>query len=367
MRTSEIVKLSLAFLVLFCAKILFTVVVIMFSKEYSASSFLSVVSTSWDSHYFVWIAEHGYPVGNFWTNPQADYYAYLPLYPALIAALSYLIHDVLVSAFLMSNIFYFLTLSAFYFVARTWMNSDRAVAVTFLFGLFPLFSTYGFFSYSDAVYLCFAIASWYFFSKQDNVRAGLLAGLAAATRAMGVLLTPIYFALILYTWWKNRLKFKKTMVFLFSPIIAYFLVSLYFFQLSGNPFAIVDAESTWGVTLSGPLNLLRLVNNLSLFIFPMQFQVSVSRLFYLSIFLIGSIALWKVSRQLTFYSLTFMLFIMNLSGQSVFSEPRYALAAWPVFLLLSKVKERWMVILLAVAELLLALQSIAYQITWFWT
>jgi hypothetical protein len=157
------------------------------------------------------------------------------------------------------------------------------------------------------------------------------------------------------------------MLLLAGPVIAYLLISLYFFSLSGNPFAIVDAESMWGVTLSGPLNFMRLLYRPSMFIFPMEFEVSIARLFYLSFFLIAAITVRKISRQLAFYSLSFMLFIVNLSGNSVFSEPRYALAAWPVFILFSNVKERETAVLIAVAGILLTLQSIVYHLTWFWT
>ena len=261
----------------------------------------------------------------------------------------------------------FFAVIAFYFFARTMIAADRAVTTTFLFGLFPLFATYGFFSYSDAMYLCFAILSLYFFIKRNYVACGLAGALVTTTRDIGALLTPIYIVLILYDHWKNKLKLKRTMLALAAPVAAFVLVSFYFFALSGNALAIIDAESTgWGVTVSGPLNLMTLLFHPSMLILPMEFEVSIARLFYLSFFLIGAVMVRKISRQLAFYSLSFMLFIVNLSGTSVFSEPRYALAAWPVFLLFSNIKEHETIILIAVAGILLTLQSVFYYLTWFW-
>jgi hypothetical protein len=75
----------------------------------------------------------------------------------------------------------------------------------------------------------------------------------------------------------------------------------------------------------------------------------------------------KISRQLAFYSLSFMMFIMSLSGVSVSSEPRYALAAWPVFLVFSNIGDSETIVLIAVVSILLTLQSVGYHLTIFWT
>jgi len=363
----ELLRLSAVFLALLALKFLLVSIVIAFNVQFIHSSFLDIVSDSWDSHYFVWIAEHGYPAGDFWQNPLTNYYAYMPVYPIMINLLSYLTRDARISAFMLSNMFYYFTLVAFYFVVRLNRAANRAVFATFLFGLFPLFATYGFFSYSDSVYLLFAIASWYFFAKQDYAKAGIIAAIASATRVLGVLLTLIYLMLIIYGRWRGRVTLSKNMLVLASPVIVLAVISLYFFSLSGNPFAIVDTESKgWGVTLGGPLNILRLIQ-LDVFTYPPFFALSMARFFYLSFFLIGSIIVRKINRQFTLYSLCFMLFVISLSGTSVYSEPRYALAAWPVFLLYSNVKDRETAILVAVGSIILTAQSVGWHLTTFWT
>jgi hypothetical protein len=263
--------------------------------------------------------------------------------------------------------FYFLTLIAFYFFARTSISFNQALISTFLFGLFPLFATYGFFSYSDAIYLCLAIVSFYFFMKRNYVACGLAGALATSTRDIGALLTPIYIVLILYEHWKIKLKFKTSMAALAAPLAALALISIYFYALSGNLLAVLNAESTgWGVTISGPLSLMGFYR-LILLVAPLEYEISLARLFYLSFFLLGAVMVRKISRQLAFYSLTFMLFIINLSGVSVYSEPRYALAAWPVFLIFSKVRQRETIVLFAVVGVLLTVQSVIYHMTGFWT
>jgi hypothetical protein len=172
--------------------------------------------------------------------------------------------------------------------------------------------------------------------------------------------------MIFYGHWKKKLKVEKTMLFLVVPVVCYLMISLYFFELSGNPFAILDAESKfWGVTLSGPVSLIRLLYRSGTFMFTSA--VAVARLLYLSFFLIAACCVGKISRRLAFYSLSFMLLIINLSGTSVFSEPRYALAAWPIFLLFSNFRRRRTLVAIAIVEILLTVQSVIFHLTKFWT
>jgi len=363
MRKREIKQLSLIFLLVFLVKILliaFILLLIKWNKLVVPSGFndapiLYATSSKWDAFYFVKVATEGYP-----SDTISGHYAFEPLFPFLIRVLTFLTANAWISAAIVSNVFYFMTLIAFYFVAKIYLREQQAMHATLLLGFFPLFVTYGFVAYSDVLYMFFAISSFYFFSKGKYFHSGTLGAFGSLTRSVGLLLTPIYFVAIYYLYKKKKVKLKNEMIFLLGPAVALGLLSIYFYSLTGNILALPKAHEIWGTGIGSILDFIA-----STFT-PLMTAVTFSRLLYIAFFFLAAFIVRRINPLLTFYCLVFLILFINLKGIAALSVARYSLAAWPAFLIFGRVKDREIVFLLALLFLILSFQSIYYHMTEFW-
>lgn len=146
-----------------------------------------------DSGFYIDIARNGYWGAN--TLHGLSDWAFYPLYPWIVSCVRWLFGSgedaYIIAGVLISNIASAIAMGYLYaLIFREF--GKRAAGLTVLYlALFPM-SFYLSAVYPEALFLMFAIASIYYARRQSWFLASLLGGLAALTRAQGVLmLVPI--------------------------------------------------------------------------------------------------------------------------------------------------------------------------------
>jgi len=131
--------------------------------------------------------------------------AFFPLYPIIIKLVNLIISNSLISALIISHIsfigfiYYFIKLGLLDFSKKTifWAS--------LLLLLFPT-SFFFFGVYTESLFLLLVAASFFLMQKKKFFKASVLAGLASATRFVGIFLIPA----ILWDYYQNQKKLKLT-------------------------------------------------------------------------------------------------------------------------------------------------------------
>lgn len=142
-----------------------------------------------DSGFYIDIARNGYWAAN--TLHSRSDWAFYPLYPWIISCVRWLFGSgedaYIIAGVLVSNLASAIAMGYLYALVFGEFGK-RAAALTVLYlSLFPL-SFYLSAVYPEALFLLFAIASIYYARRQSWFLACLLGGLAALTRAQGLLM-----------------------------------------------------------------------------------------------------------------------------------------------------------------------------------
>ena len=207
----------------------------------------------WDGEHYVALAADGYlqPPGN--ASP-----AFFPLYPLLIRGLAGLFGGPLSQPALSAwgPLVSLLALPfALYFVYRIaedgWGERAARVAVLTL----ALFPTSFFFNaaYTESLFLALSAGSlWAVRVRRNLLLACLLAGLATATRNVGVfLLVPLA-----YEWLGNAREYRWRGVYLALAPSGLALYAAYLWWRFGDPLLFYTQQSRWGREATGPLDTL---------------------------------------------------------------------------------------------------------------
>jgi hypothetical protein len=205
----------------------------------------------WDGEHYVALAADGYlqPPAN--ASP-----AFFPLYPLLIRGLATLFGGPLSPPALSAwgPLVSLLALPfALYFVYRIaedgWGESAARVAVLTL----ALFPTSFFFNaaYTESLFLALSAGSmWALRVRRDLLLACLLAGLATATRNVGVfLLVPLA-----YEWLRNAREYGWQGVYLALAPSGLALYATYLWWRFGDPLLFYTQQSRWGREATGPID-----------------------------------------------------------------------------------------------------------------
>ncbi len=309
---------------------------------------LLALGYQWDSRHFLAIVEGGYPA-----NPDDSLlYAFAPLYPMLVSMVGWLTNDIILSAVLVSNVFYFASILSFYKVARLYFDYDRACIASLLLGIFPTYLVYGTLAYSEAPYIFFATSSWFYFRDASYNLSSVLITLAILTRYIGIVILGIYF---LIGFWRLisrdvaidvQTNDLKAVLWFIVPAMSVIALFFSFQYLTGNFFIVVTAHGRFDDSLTTPVH--------QFFWFFDGFFVErnpwvdpwellLQRYAFTLPFLCLSLLTLKMDKETGFYSTFVMMFVLSLSGISSIASPRIMLASWLSILPLAK--KRWLVII----------------------
>lgn len=115
--------------------------------------------------------------------------AFFPVYPILIKLVSLIkIHPIIAGLFV-SNLSFFVFLLFFYSLIKHKFN--QKIAWLSILGILTFPTSFYFGAiYTESTFLLLVVASFYFAGRKNWFLAGLLAGLASATKIVGILLVP---------------------------------------------------------------------------------------------------------------------------------------------------------------------------------
>lgn len=284
--------------------------------------------------------------------------AFFPLYPLAIIFLVRLLKiNGFISAFLISNASFFIGLILSFFLLEKKFKKNQIVWFYVFFLLFP---TSFFFSaiYTEGLFFMLFIATLFFLKRKKYLIASLFAFFAATTRLIGVLLiVPILMERLANK--KIKLTFTKIVLFL-SPLLGLFSYSFYLYKTTGDPFFFFNSQPVFGANRSTKLILLPQVYYRYLKIFlttgwSFQYFISLVEIciftFVFVVLLLDFFRLIKPIKNyeeigLNLFSLI-NLILPTLTG-TFSSVPRYALFSLSFFIALSRIKNLFFKILIAI-------------------
>ncbi len=285
--------------------------------------------------------------------------AFFPLFPLLLAFSKNFFLVRVTGAFFVVYLSFVVLLVLFTKLALLDMPKKSVVWSLVFLLLFPT-SFYLVSIYTESFFLALSLGAFYALRKEKFVIAALLAGCASATRVVGVFLFPV--VLIEYFLYLKKEKIPITSIGIVIKVIALATLSMggllaymgYLWNVYKDPLLFVHAQPHFGTQKTvGTITLLPQVVYRYVKIFltvnPVSHDYLIALLEFVSVFFFVGILLfyWKKIRPTyLFYSFCVILF-PTITG-TLNSEPRYVLAAFPVFFILGNISRIWIKVLLAI-------------------
>jgi Mannosyltransferase (PIG-V) len=197
----------------------------------------------WDSVWFLHIARHGYDL--------KETAAFFPLYPLAVRGVSEVLRSDVAASVLVSVAAGSIAVVVLHRLARPLIGEAGAATTVLLVTLYPLAFVFTA-AYSDGLFLALAAGSFLAGVRGRPLAAGVLGGLACATRLVGLALLP---ALLVLLWPRGRRGFLRLAPLLLLPA-AVAVYAIYLDHKLGDPWAFVHAQGVyWNrhVHSGGPL------------------------------------------------------------------------------------------------------------------
>jgi Gpi18-like mannosyltransferase len=280
----------------------------------------------YDAGWYLRIAGQGY---DFNSAP------FFPLLPIMIRLLTYLTQDAVAAGFLISNAALFIACYYLHRLVKEEYDLEIASAAVFIMLFFPTAIFYSTI-YTEAPFLAFTLAAFYYGRQKRWILAAILGACAALTRNIGVVL----FLAFLYMQYQQegyRLNIRKALPLALIP--ASLLVFLFILgQATGDPLAFSHSLQTpyWGnrhFAYPGAGQL----RNLASFIYNNNsyslFESGMALLFLYLV--IRSFKYIKDRSMLIFLVLGFLIPFSSVVGDMPLGMPRYILVLFPGFITLA--------------------------------
>ncbi len=199
----------------------------------------------WDTSHYVAVAQYGYgdPV-----SPSPDGgVGFFPLYPLLmrglvaVAGVAATPGALAIAGLIVANCCFLVAVPLLAQLTASQLGEDAGRQAALLLCVAP----FGFFlnaAYSESLFLALSLGALLLAQRSHYRLAAILAGLASATRLVGLALLP---ALLLLAWRRNAPRRDRGTILLMSPLgtLAY---GVYLAWAIGDPFAYFKAQATWG-------------------------------------------------------------------------------------------------------------------------
>lgn len=303
--------------------------------------------TKWDAYHYINIADHWYvSEDKYFLNPELysdkEYVllAFYPLYPIIVKLFSYIAGDVAISAYIVSNIFFMLSIAAVYKLVKTDYSRQTAITASLLL----IFSPYGFFfslAFTESLFLFLTIMFFIMLKREKFLYAGIFGLLSALTKNFGLLLTVPYGVWLITLACKKRFGFRqfaKKLLPCFLILIGFGIYLCVNKSVSGEWFKFMTYQSEhWSQHISCPWA--NVVNHMSLFLnengsavnkWFIWFGDIASVCFAMAVYWLGR---KKIPFIYSIYSLAFIFLTLMVSW--LLSGPRYLLVNFPVYIVLA--------------------------------
>ena len=281
----------------------------------------------WDGVHYMELAEEGYSGA----GKERVRLAFFPLYPWLVRAVAVITRDALVSAFIVSGIASIIAAILLRRLAELDESAAIARGAVWFFAIFPT-AYFLHISYTESLFIAFALGSILAARLDRWVLAGLLGGCAALTRINGLFLLPVL-ALEALLLWRARRRFDPR--WLWSVAVGFgFLGYLGLnYHVAGDPFAFSSIQQQhWYKRLTPPwvgvrevwlrVGGLNAMEGLHEFVFII---LTLGVTIWAWVKMRASYAAWMTCNWLLFACTNFII-----------SVPRYTLVFFPIFILIAR-------------------------------
>lgn len=308
---------------------------------------------NWDGGHYLSIAEKGYAL-----KPQ---YAFFPLYPMLINIFSRVTGDYLTAALMISFISFILGANIFYQLVLS--NFDKSSAQKALLALlfFPL-SFHFLTVYTESLFFFLVVSAFLYARKKNYLMAAIFASLSSVTRLSGL---AVIVSLIVSVYLIQKINRKNWYVYL-SPI-PFLLYCLYLYFQTGDPFYFVKARSQfWNLELVIPGAVI--IHSFKQLITPGFIVHNFRDLLDFLFVSFALISLWKVYKKmnLDYVIYTIISIALPLFSPTIAAFPRYILLIFPVFIVVSLIKNQYITLAYKIISLMLFTVYAILFINGFW-
>jgi Gpi18-like mannosyltransferase len=281
----------------------------------------------WDAMHYLRLAEHGYVA----VGEGRFSLVFFPLYPWLVRGMAFLVHDYMVATFVVSGIASVAT--GLLLMRLVLCDESEAVArnaVWFLF-IFPT-SYFLHIGYTESLFLALTLGCFLAARKENWALAGLLGAGACLTRVNGLILGPVLATEVILQFWKTR---RINLRWLWIGLVPFgFLGYLWLnHEVTGDYFAFTKImQEHWYKKFASPW-----FGIYDVWLRAWGMNVNEGLNEFVAVVLVTVCMVWSWFRLRPSYSVWITLnWLLINSTAYVLSVPRYALALFPVFILLAR-------------------------------
>ena len=286
-----------------------------------------------DVVWYMDIAENGYEHRSFTPYKKANW-AFYPLWPLLLRVNNALFGEMLLSGIMLSTLFFMLAILLLYALIARDFDKEIARLSAVLVIVFPA-SYFCLRPGPESLFLFLVIASISSARSKLWPLAGFLGCLAALTRFQGVVL----FFPLLFIYYKQYRKSGTHDMGVLSLLLipaAQLGFMAYMFHLTGNPFASLLMQKTWGnhlmIPLTAMVNFILRPHLISYYGWDLAIVSFVFVLFFLALFAL-TFRVYPLPGEYILYAGLSLFFVVardNMNGSL-----RYMLPIFPLFLALA--------------------------------
>jgi hypothetical protein len=333
--------LSLVLLAVMVKLVLISLTLIAFGAAPDPLTALGRDWDQWDARHYLYLAAHGYAA----TGDARNLIAFFPLYPALIGAVAAVGLPVRIAALVISNVAGVVAAILLYEIGRSERGHDAAWRAAAFFTVFPtaFFLLVG---YTESLFCALAFGAVLAARRRQWMFAGMLGGLAAATRLTGLALLP--FLVI------ELVAARRVIRSALRAIVPPFLVLAGFASylatnalVLGSPFAFITVQREhWSHSLAAPW---------------VGFASSIRSIGYRVPWEKLTVGAGEAAGGIAAYAATTLSWLRLRPSDAVYatvvtamvtflpfwlSIPRYLLSLYPLFLLVGRIRSRWLYLLM---------------------
>lgn len=274
----------------------------------------------WDGEWYRDIVTNGYHV----RVGEMSNIAFFPIYPALTFIVSRVLPDVETAGVIVSSV---LLLGALLVVDRLFRldadSGDVRRAVWYLL-IFPSALFFGM-MYTESAFVLAAASSFLLARNKQWLLAGIAASAAVLTRTPGIVLIPA----LIFEYWLTERRLRPTVLWLLLPAAALIGWFTYHWLAFGDFFAFLKTEAVWGRTIGGFE-----AEHFSIQTTPAFIRLAIDGVISILALILGALVWLRIRPSYGLFCLGVLL--LPLATGTLMSMNRFALVAFPIFLVLSK-------------------------------
>lgn len=290
--------------------------------------------SAWDAAWYLDIAGRGYA---YFDRAQSNLNFY-PLYPLAIRVLAFPFDNLLprISLLQLSGVvisFVSLFVSVWLLINLAAKEEGRLSGVRAVWYLLTFPTAFFLITvYSESLYLFLSVGCFWLMKREKWIFSGLLGGLAALTRPVGIVLIV---SLVVEYLLKSRPK-RQLLLGSFCFLLIWLLFPLYTYFKFGDPFIMFKAARSWGRFSPAEFSFVRLENQVNS-AFSYSSASSAMMILEAAAVILGIVAsVWLFKNKKYAYAIyTILGNLIPLTSGVLLSQTRYLLVLFPVFIVLS--------------------------------